>query len=92
VTTVWVQLAAGSVAGLAVAWLFLRTLQASVARLAGRRRPGWVWLGGFVLRTSVVVAAFAAVLHWWQLPGLVAALVGFTVGRVVGVRRMGRGP
>lgn len=91
-TALWVQLAAGSVAGLAIAWLFLRTLQASVARLAGSRRPGWAWLGGFVLRTALVVAAFAGVLHLWQLPGLVAALVGFTVGRVVGVRRLGRQP
>ena len=84
------QVAAGLVAGAALAWVFLRALRASIERLPARAHPGRWILGGFMLRAVLVVAGFAVIARVVQAPGLAAALAGFLIARTWALRKVRR--
>ncbi|HNQ85992.1 MAG TPA: ATP synthase subunit I [Deltaproteobacteria bacterium] len=77
--------------GMALGAFFSLHLWNSVRRMTGPPGITLSSLGGFVVRTAIVVAGFYVVMDGrWER--LLAALAGFVVVREVMVRRLGRKP
>jgi F1F0 ATPase subunit 2 len=60
------------------------------ARQSEARRPGLLFLASFAARIGVSVFAFYWIGRWWDWYGLLAALVGFLIPRIILTRRYGK--
>lgn len=76
-------------AGCALGAFFSLTLWSSVRKMVDEKTPWHVMFGGYLFRTSVVVAGFFLVMAGsWER--LMAALAGFVAAKVVMGRILGR--
>lgn len=74
-----------ALAGVALGVLFFAGLRWTVVKGLGAAAPAWVFIASSVLRTAAVLAGF----YWVggaEWAHLIAALIGFTLARVVVLR------
>jgi F1F0 ATPase subunit 2 len=78
-------------AGLALGWVYFRTLLATIEALPHSARPGRLMLASYLARTAVAVLVLVTIARLAGLPGVAAALAGFVVARLLLIRRVRRG-
>lgn len=81
-------LLAGLAAGAAIAWVYFKTLWLSVQRMQRQRHPALWMTATLFLRLAAAAGAFVLTAVWGGWRALLACLLGFTLARIVVVRRL----
>lgn len=78
--------------GFLLGLFYFGALWLTVRRLARMRRPYFLIFISFLLRLSILVAAFYLILSWGDWRHLLACVVGFVLARIFMTRRLGTKP
>jgi hypothetical protein len=82
----------GFLAGASAAFLHLWLLRSTVTGLRGSKRPKFLTLSGFALRTIAIGAIFALCAWLGGIGAILAAAVGFAIAETIGVIAVARRP
>ena len=75
--------------GMALGAFYFLSLWKTLQKISDAKNPGFLLVGSYILRTSVVIVGFYLIMggHWQRV---VVALLGFVLMRMILTRRLGK--